>query len=94
MIHTLAPLVREKIDLLSDFLPLAGWFFRPLEFAEGAAEKLAVTPGAAEALRVGGRAAGGVEPDDVEHIEAAVPGSARRRSAQSRKLCSPCCDWA
>ncbi len=72
MIRTLAPLVREKIEVLADFLPLAGWFFRPLEFAQGAAEKLAATPGAAETLREAAVRLAVLEPYDAEHIEAVV----------------------
>jgi glutamyl-tRNA synthetase len=46
-----APLVREKMDVLADFIPMAGWFFRPLVFSDEAAERLAATPSAAEVLR-------------------------------------------
>jgi glutamyl-tRNA synthetase len=45
------PLVQEKIEVLADFVPLAGWFFWPLAISGEAREKLAVTPGAAATLR-------------------------------------------
>jgi glutamyl-tRNA synthetase len=72
----LAPLVREKLDLLADFIPLAGWFFRPLAFTPEALERLAATPGAAETLRT---AALGLEelgewtPEAVEALVRELP---------------------
>ena len=45
-----APLVHEKIEVLADFIPMAGWFFRPLAFAPEALERLQGTSGAAETL--------------------------------------------
>ena len=38
--RTVAPLVREKIDVLAEFIPIAGWFFKPLTFADDARERL------------------------------------------------------
>ena len=70
--RTVAPLVREKIDVLAEFIPLAGFFFRPLVFTGEARERLAGTPGAAAALA---RAAAGlraVEPWTVDAVEALV----------------------
>ena len=29
-----APLVREKMDVLAEFIPMAGWFFKPLSFTD------------------------------------------------------------
>ena len=68
----LAPLVREKMDVLADFLPIAGWFFRPLAFTDDAAEKLAGTAGVAETLRMAAEDLAELETYDVEHIEALV----------------------
>ena len=45
-----APLVHEKLEVLADFVPMAGWFFRPLAFAPEALERLRGTAGAAETL--------------------------------------------
>ena len=40
-----APLVHEKLEVLADFVPMAGWFFRPLAFAPEALERLQGTAG-------------------------------------------------
>lgn len=50
--RAVAPLVQEKIELLADFIPIAGWFFRPLNLTPEALDQLAATPGAAETLSV------------------------------------------
>ncbi len=68
----LAPLVREKMDLLADFIPMAGWFFRPLAFSVEAAERLAATPSAAETLREAAVALAAVDLWAVERIEPLV----------------------
>ena len=72
----LAPLVREKLDLLADFVPLAGWFFRPLTFSDEARERLAATDGAAETLRaaaVGLEGLGAWTPAAVEAFVRELP---------------------
>ena len=46
-----APLVQEKIEVLADFVPMAGWFFWPLAISGEAREKLAATPGARATLQ-------------------------------------------
>jgi glutamyl-tRNA synthetase len=48
--RALAPLVHEKLEVLADFIPMAGWFFRPLELSPEALERLRGTAGAAETL--------------------------------------------
>jgi glutamyl-tRNA synthetase len=71
-----APLVREKMDLLADFVPLAGWFFRPLTFAAEARERLAATAGAADTLRaaaVGLERLGEWTPEAVEAFVRELP---------------------
>ena len=68
----LAPLVREKMDLLADFIPLAGWFFRPLAFAPEALERLAATPGAADTLRAAAVALEQLPAWTPEAVEALV----------------------
>jgi len=70
--RVIAPLVREKMDLLADFIPIAGWFFRPLSFAGDAAERLAATPSAAHSLREAAVALAAVDPWTVERIEPLV----------------------
>jgi glutamyl-tRNA synthetase len=67
-----APLVREKMDVLADFIPMAGWFFRPLVFSAEAAERLAATPSAAEVLREAAVVLAGLNVWAVELIEPVV----------------------
>ena len=70
--RAVAPLVREKIDLLAEFIPIAGWLFRPLAIGEEAAEKLRATPEAARVLAEAAVRLAGVDPFTVERVEAAV----------------------
>jgi len=69
---TLAPLVREKLEVLADFIPLAGFFFRPLAFSDEARERLAATPGAAATLTQAAADLRAVESWTVAAIEALV----------------------
>jgi glutamyl-tRNA synthetase len=68
----LAPLVQEKIELLADFVPLAGWFFRPLALSDEVRERLAETAGAARTLRAAALQLEKLERYDVASIEALV----------------------
>ena len=68
----LAPLVREKMDVLADFIPLAGWFYRPLIFRAETAERLRTMPSAAEALREAAVVLAGLDVWAVERIEPLV----------------------
>jgi glutamyl-tRNA synthetase len=70
--RAVAPLVREKIDVLADFIPMAGFFFRPLTFTDEARERLAGTPGTAVTLARAAADLRAVEPWSVETIEALV----------------------
>jgi glutamyl/glutaminyl-tRNA synthetase len=70
----LAPLVREKLDLLADFVPLAGWFFRPLALTDEARERLAAIAGAAETLRAAAVGLEGLDSWTLEAVEAFVRG--------------------
>ena len=67
-----APLVREKMEVLADFVPLAGWFFRPLAISAEASERLAGTTGAAETLRMAAEGLGELPEWSVEAVEALV----------------------
>jgi glutamyl-tRNA synthetase len=67
-----APLVQEKIEVLADFIRLAGWLFTPLAIAGEAREKLAAIPDAERILRAASVCLAGLERYDVEQIEAAV----------------------
>jgi glutamyl-tRNA synthetase len=68
----LAPLVREKMDVLADFIPMAGWFFRNLVFSDAAVERLRATPSAAEVLREAAVVLAGLDVWAVERIEPLV----------------------
>ena len=67
-----APLVHEKIDVLADFIPMAGWFFRPLAFAPEALERLQGVAGATETLAAAAGLLRALEPWDVPAIETLV----------------------
>jgi glutamyl-tRNA synthetase len=69
---TVAPLVREKIDVLAGFIPMAGFFFRPLTFSDETRERLAGTAGAAATLARAAADLRAVEPWTLETIEALV----------------------
>ncbi len=82
----LAPLVREKMDVLADFIPMAGWFFRPLVFERGRGREAA-----GDAFGRRGAARGGRRPRRPRRVgrgahRAAGAGSpaAARREAQGR----------
>jgi glutamyl-tRNA synthetase len=70
--RAVAPLVQEKMDVLADFAPVAGWFFRPLAFAPEALERLRGTAGAAETLARAAAALRELPAWEVEAVEALV----------------------
>jgi glutamyl-tRNA synthetase len=67
-----APLVHEKLEVLADFVPMAGWFFRPLAVTPEALERLQGTAGAAEALTAAAAGLRDLEHWDVPAIETLV----------------------
>ena len=67
-----APLVHEKTEVLADFIPMAGWFFRPLAFAPEALERLQGTAGAAETLTAAAAGLRDLPEWDVPPIETLV----------------------
>ncbi|MBE0528729.1 MAG: glutamate--tRNA ligase [Thermoleophilia bacterium] len=67
-----APLVHEKIEVLADFIPMAGWFFRPLAFSPEALERLQGAVGAAETLAAASAGLRALEQWDVPAIETLV----------------------
>ena len=92
--RAVAPLVKEKVEVLADFVAIAGWFFRPLTIGDDARARLAATPEAARTLaaaaqrlealsRVGRRAGRG---------RRARPARGARRPRP--KPCSRRCAWA
>jgi glutamyl-tRNA synthetase len=60
------------MEVLADFIRLAGWLFTPLAIAGEAREKLAAIPDAERILRAASVCLAGLERYDVEQIEAAV----------------------
>jgi glutamyl-tRNA synthetase len=72
LVHELAPLVQEKIELLAQFPAIAGFFFRPLAVSDEVRARLATTASARETLERAAVTLARVEPFDVEHVEAAV----------------------
>ncbi len=67
-----APLVHEKLEVLADFVPMAGWFFQPLAFAPEALERLQGTAGAAETLAAAAAGLRDLEQWDVPAVETLV----------------------
>jgi glutamyl-tRNA synthetase len=70
--RALAPLVHEKVEVLADIVPIAGWFFRPLAFSDEARDKLAGTAGAGRTLALAAERLSALEPYTVEGVEALV----------------------
>jgi glutamyl-tRNA synthetase len=70
--RALAPLVHEKIEVLADVVPIAGWFFRPLVFSDEAQERLRATAEAERTLPAAAAHLRALEPYTVEGVEALV----------------------
>ena len=70
--RAVAPLVQEKMDVLADFVPMAGWFFRPLALTDEARERLAATASAAETLTAAAAGLRELPEWSVEAVEALV----------------------
>ncbi|MFA4964693.1 MAG: glutamate--tRNA ligase [Thermoleophilia bacterium] len=70
--RAVAPLVQEKVEVLADFVPIAGWFFRPLALTEEARERLAGTVGAAETLTAAAAGLRALPQWQAEGVEALV----------------------
>jgi glutamyl-tRNA synthetase len=68
----IAPLVHEKLEVLADVIPMAGWFFRPLELTPEALERLQGTAGAAETLATAAADLRDLPEWDVPAIETLV----------------------
>jgi nondiscriminating glutamyl-tRNA synthetase len=86
LVHELAPLVQEKIELLAQFPALAGFFFRPLTLSDETRARLAATPSARQTLESAAVALAQVEPFDVEHVEAAVRALPERLGVKARAV--------
>jgi glutamyl-tRNA synthetase len=72
--RTVAPLVKEKIETLAEFIAIAGWFFRPLAIAGEARERLAATPEAARTLTSAAQKLQVIDTWDLGQVEQAVRG--------------------
>jgi nondiscriminating glutamyl-tRNA synthetase len=81
-----APLVQEKIELLSQFPALAGFFFRPQALPGEAAARLAAIPSAKLVLETAAVALAQVEPFDVDHVEAAVRSLPERLGVKAKSV--------
>jgi glutamyl-tRNA synthetase len=68
----IAPLVHEKLEVLADFIPMAGWFFRRLEFTPESLERLQRTPGAVETLTAAAAGLRALQAWDVPTVETLV----------------------
>ena len=85
--RAVAPLVREKMDVLADFIPIAGWFFRPLVFSDEA-RRAAAGHGRARRETLAAAAAGLRELPDwsVEAVESARPRPAGASRAKPKAV--------
>ena len=68
----IAPLVHEKLEVLADFIPMAGWFFRPLAFTPETLERLQGTAGAAETVATAAAGLRDLQMWDVPAVETLV----------------------
>lgn len=68
----ITPLVHEKLEVLADVVPIAGWFFRPLDLAPEALERLRGTAGAAETLNAAAAGLDGLAEWTVPAVEALI----------------------
>jgi glutamyl-tRNA synthetase len=72
--RAVAPLVQEKIELLSDFGGIAGWFFRPLELQAEELGRLKAVEGAAVTLAAAAEGLSSLESYTAADIEDYVRG--------------------
>jgi glutamyl-tRNA synthetase len=83
LVRQAAPLVQEKIALLSEFPAFAGFLFGPVE------PDPALLEGHAELLAAAAEAVAGVEPFGVAEIEGALRGLAESRGLKPREAFQP-----
>lgn len=70
--RAIAPLVHEKVEVLADVIPMAGWFFRPLELSPEALERLRGVAGAADALALAAASLRDLSEWSLPNVEALV----------------------
>jgi len=68
----MTPFVQEKMEVLADFVRLAGWLFTPLALDDEARERLAAIPEAQRILAEAAVSLAGLERYEIEQIESAV----------------------
>ena len=68
----MTPFVQEKMEVLADFVRLAGWVFTPLAISDEARERLVAIPEAQRILAEAAVSLAGLERYEIESIEAAV----------------------
>ena len=68
----MAPFVQEKMEVLADFVRMAGSIFTPLAISGEARERLAAIPEAQRILAEAAVSLAGLERYEIEPIEAAV----------------------
>jgi glutamyl-tRNA synthetase len=83
LVRQAAPLVQEKIALLSEFPAFAGFLFGPVE------PDPALLEGQGELLAAAAEAVAGVEPFETAEIEAALRGLAESRGLKPREAFQP-----
>ena len=84
--RAVAPLVQEKMEVLADAIPIAGWFFRPLVFSADAQERLMATAGAAQTLAVAVAGLGELPDWSVPALESFVRELPGRLDAKPRAV--------
>ena len=81
-----APFVQEKMEVLADFVRLAGWMFTPLALDDEARACLAAVPEARRILLEASVRLAGLERWDVEHVEGAVRALPAELAAKPRDV--------
>jgi glutamyl-tRNA synthetase len=84
-----APLVQEKLRLLSQFEGLAGFLFGPVEMRPEAWQKVADDPGAAGLVAAAREELAGVDEWRAPAIESALRGACERTGQKPRVLFAP-----
>ncbi len=82
-------IAQDKLQTLADFWPLCGFLFDGPADDPDAFARVMGAEGAKEALAEARDALAGVEPFDVEHVEAALRGVVERRGAKPKDVFQP-----
>jgi len=82
----MAPFVQEKMEVLADFVRLAGWMFTPLALDDDARARLAAVPDARGILLEASVRLAGLDRYDVETVEAVVRALPGELGAKPREV--------